>query len=120
MHVYRHHFEPALHLDPRFSAPEYFDRDFGSIDHATDVYQLGTVIFYMFTGRPPYTGEFQRVRESVLAESPPPAPSDHAEDVPAGLDNVVAKAMATQKLTRYETVDHLQQDLVGIKGDDDG
>ncbi len=119
MHVFRHHFEPALHLDPRFSAPEYFDRQFGNIDHATDIYQLGAVIYHMVTGRPPYTGEFQQVREAVLGDQPP-APSDHAEEVPAVLDDVIAKAMATQKLTRYETVEHLRQDLVSIKGDDDG
>jgi len=119
MHAVRHHFEPALHLDPRFSAPEYFDQQFGSIDHATDIYQLGAVIHHMFTGRPPYTGEFEQVREAVL-EDQPPAPTDHGDDVPPELDDLVAKAMAKQKLTRYETVEHLQQDLVGIRGDEDG
>jgi len=41
--VYRHHFDPSQFLDPRYAAPEYYERRFGCIDHATDIYQLDAV-----------------------------------------------------------------------------
>jgi hypothetical protein len=120
MNAFRYHFEPALHLDPRYAAPEYFDSQYGTIDHATDIYQLGAVLYHMFTGKPPYAGEFQQVRERVLSDQPP-APSTIVEGVPAEIDEIVTKSMARQKLTRYETVEHLQRELVGIRGaGDDG
>ncbi|WP_135302449.1 protein kinase domain-containing protein [Haloarcula amylovorans] len=111
--VYRQYTDPAQFLDPRYAAPEYYERRFGRIDHATDIYQLGAVCYRLFTGRPPYTGSFDHVREQVLAPSPP-APSDVA-DVPAAVDDVVGKAMATRKLARYETAAHLTQELRALR-----
>ncbi|MFC6976167.1 hypothetical protein ACFQL1_18120 [Halomicroarcula sp. GCM10025709] len=109
LHIYRYHFDPASYLDPRYAAPEYYDRRFGRIDHATDIYQLGAVCFRLFTGRAPVTGSFDTVRERVVAGEGP-APSDVAA-VPPAVDDVVGKAMARQKLARYETVSQLTQEL---------
>ncbi|GGN87118.1 protein kinase domain-containing protein [Haloarcula pellucida] len=118
--VYRQHADPSQFLDPRYAAPEYYERRFGRIDHATDIYQLGAVCYRLFTGQPPYRGEFDVVREQVL-RGPPPVPTDVA-DVPAELDAVVGKAMATKKLTRYETATHLAQELRALRDpqEDDG
>lgn len=111
--VYRYHTDPATVLDPRFGAPEYFDRQFGRVDAATDVYQLGATVFAMVTGQPPVTGSFGAVRASVTGPEVP-VPSNVRADLPPALDEAVAKATATRKLTRYETVEHFQQDLLAI------
>jgi len=114
VHTFRHHFDPAAVLDPRYAAPEYYDRGHGRVDHATDIYGLGALIFRLLTGRPPYTGDFEAVRAGVL-EADPPVPSDHVDvDLPGTVDEVVEKAMAKQKLRRYETVEHLRQELRGV------
>jgi hypothetical protein len=115
LEVLRFCFQPALLLDPRCSAPEYFDDRYGRIGPATDIYHLGAVIYYMFTGNPPFGGQFAEVRDGVLGTAPP-APSTVEESVPDGLDSIVAKAMAKQKLRRYETVEHLEQDLASLGG----
>jgi len=109
LQFYRHHLDPAELLNPRYAAPEYYERRYGRIDHATDVYQLGAVCYRLFTGQPPYTGGFGAVRDAVLDRGPP-VPSDVA-DVPEAVDDIVGKAMATGKLTRYETAAHLGQEL---------
>jgi hypothetical protein len=111
--VFRYYFEPADCLDPRYAAPEYYDTRFGRIGHATDIYQLGAVCYRLFTGRPPFTGEFEEVREAVLDRTPP-APSSVADDIPAAIDELLAKAMAKQKLRRYETVEQLRVELASI------
>jgi hypothetical protein len=111
--VFRHYFEPADCLDPRYAAPEYYDTRFGRIDHATDVYQLGAVCYRLFTGRPPFTGEFEDVRESILNRTPP-APSGVVDGLPGAIDDLLAKAMAKQKLRRYETVEQLRGELASI------
>ncbi len=119
MSAFRFHFEPSLCLDPRYAAPEYYRRAYGRIDHATDIYQLGAVLYRLFTGTPPFSGDFEEVRESVLSTEPVP-PSERTEGVPSALDDIISKAMAKQKLTRYETVEHLQQELVGLMEETDG
>jgi hypothetical protein len=113
LRTYREHFDPANFLDPRYAAPEYFDDSYGRVDHATDIYGLGATIFRLFTGRAPFDGAFDRIRESVLNRSPPP-PSAVADGVPEAVDEVISKAMAKQKLVRYETVEHMQRELAAI------
>jgi hypothetical protein len=114
LEAFRFHFDPSECLDPRYAAPEYFDAKFGEIDHATDIYQLGTVLYRLFTGRSPYSGDTQRVKKQVLNGSATP-PSERVETVPGLVDDVVSKAMATHKLTRYETATHLEQDLLRLR-----
>ncbi|MDS0281481.1 protein kinase domain-containing protein [Haloarcula onubensis] len=114
--VYRHRFDPARFLDPRYAAPEYYQRRFGRVDHATDIYGLGAVCYRLFTGEPPYSGAFDSVRDGVLSAGPP-EPSAVA-DVPPAVDDIVGKAMARRKLGRYETAAHLRQELQGLRGED--
>lgn len=106
----RAHVDPAAYLDPRYAAPEYFDASFGEVDQATDIYGLGAVIYTLVTGQPPYTGEYASVRRSVLSE-PPPQPTDADKGSPDWVDRVVRKAMARQKLTRYESAAQLTADV---------
>ncbi len=119
MAAFRFHFQPSLLVDPRFAAPEYFDSQYGSIGPSTDIYHLGAVVYYLITGQPPFDGEFETVRSGVLEEKPP-APSTIAEWTPEALDEILSKAMAKQKLTRYETVEHFEQELAALTGEQDG
>jgi serine/threonine protein kinase len=114
LNAFRFHFDPAMCLDPRYAAPEYFDDSYGRIDHATDIYQLGAVLYYRLTGRPPFSGEFDDVREAVLSREPAP-PSQVAGNVPPEVDDVVTKAISKGKLRRYETVEHLERELVSVR-----
>jgi len=107
--VYRWYVTPATCLDPRYAAPEYYDRRFGRVDHATDVYHLGAVLYRLLTGRPPFDGPFDEIRESVMHDAPP-EPSA-ALELPEGLDRIVTKAMGKRALRRYETINDLRGDL---------
>jgi hypothetical protein len=106
----RAYVDPASLLDPRFAAPEYFDRGYGDVDHATDIYQLGAVVYYLVTGRPPFQGTYSEVRTGVL-DATPPRPSEINPEIPAWLDDILRTAMAKQKLTRYETAAQVAREL---------
>jgi len=109
--------EPSNHLDPRFAAPEYFDRKYGTVDHATDVYHLGAVLYYLVTGRAPFRGSYEEVRSGVLSSQPRP-PSELVPELPSWVDEITAKATAKQKLTRYESATDLVGDLKRELGED--
>jgi hypothetical protein len=113
--VWRHYFDPTSAIDPAYAAPEYYDDYYGGVDHATDVYQLGTTLFRLLTGQAPFSGPIDRIQEQVC-EDGVPAPSSVDESVPAALDQVVRKATARRKLKRYETINHMRRELRSIEG----
>lgn len=120
LEAFRYPFDPGQCLDPRYAAPEYFDQAYGTIDHATDVYHLGALCYRLFTGEAPFDVD-ENIRQHVLHQSPP-HPSEQFSSVPALVDTIVRKAMARQKLTRYETVTQMEQDLLRVSerlGNDD-
>ncbi len=112
--VYRWFVDPSSCLDPRFAAPEYFDASFGGVDQATDIYQLGAVLYYLLADQPPYAGSYADVRKQIPGDTQPTPPSE-AADVPAFLDEIVSKALGSQKLTRYETAVAFKQDLLDAR-----
>ncbi|WP_336325619.1 hypothetical protein [Halovenus sp. HT40] len=107
--VYRRWADLGQMLDIRYAAPEQFGAK-GSIDGTTDIYQLGMVLYRVLTGRPPYEGEAEDVREQIQTATPAP-PTTVNPDLPAEVDEIVAKATATQKLLRYENTMRLHQEI---------
>lgn len=95
-----------------YRAPEQFDRNIGVLSEATDVYQLGTLIYELLTGERPYQGHPDTIREKVLTEELTP-PSQIAR-VPAGIDEVLLKAMSFYPENRYSSVEFLVEDLRAI------
>ncbi|MBV9143542.1 MAG: protein kinase [Pseudonocardiales bacterium] len=84
---------------PHYMAPERFRGV--PVAPAIDVYALGCVAYACLTGSPPFNGGNI---ESVIAghlHEPPPKVSDHRSDLPAGVDAILAKAIAKEPADRY-------------------
>lgn len=96
-------------LSPQYAAPEQFDDEYGAADDITDVYQLGTVLYELFTGRPPFEGMPNEIMSQVLSETPVP-PSEIA-DVPSALDEILLTALAKKKSERYQSTLLLRNEL---------
>jgi serine/threonine protein kinase len=84
-----------------YMAPELFT-DATPPDHRVDVYALGCLLYETLTGRPPFTHEGPALMFDHL-HTPPPKPSTARPELPAGLDDVVARAMAKHPQNRYPT-----------------
>ena len=107
--VYRRHTDPASALSLPYAPPEYFDDRYGVADRTTDVYGMGALLYRIFTGRDPFEGSPAAVREQVLT-GPFPTPSDVTE-LPEALDDIVARATATDKFDRYQSAAALFEDV---------
>lgn len=97
-------------LSPHYAAPEQFDaQQYGSPDDRTDIYQVGTLVYELVTGRPPFEGSATAVMQGVLSTEPTP-PSEVA-NVPAELDDILGEAIAKEPAERYESVLYLRDRL---------
>lgn len=80
-----------------YMAPERFTH---GGDHRVDVYALGCMLFELLCARPPYDGDFMQLM-GAHTHAPIPRLGEAASGAPAGLDDVVAIAMAKNPDHRY-------------------
>ena len=102
-------------LTVEYAAPEQFDDEYGVTDDFTDIYQLGTVFYELFTGEPLYEGQPFTVMNQIINKSPTP-PSDVA-DVPTELDDILLTALSKDKNDRYSHVVYLRDALEELVGE---
>jgi outer membrane protein assembly factor BamB len=95
-------------LTPQYAAPEQFDEETPT-DDITDIYQLGVVFYELLTGQPPFEGRPAEVMQSVLEAEPTP-PSEIA-DLPPEVDQVLLRALATDRSKRYDDIVYLRDGL---------
>jgi eukaryotic-like serine/threonine-protein kinase len=89
-----------------YMSPEQLreDRD---LDQRTDIYSLGCILYEMLSGGPPYTGRsLTEVASRILRASVPSVRRLRA-DVPASVDQVIARALAKAAAERFTTMQEL-------------
>jgi len=96
---------------PAYMSPEQCDGR-GNIDHRSDIYSLGVVMFEMLCGRVPFTGDgFGEVLVAQLT-LPPPRPTEINPNVPPGLEAIVLRCLEKGRDQRFQTMDELRDALV--------
>lgn len=85
----------------RYMSPEQTRSE--ALDRRSDVFSAGVVLYFTVTGRLPFAGvDDSAVMEAVRGVDPV-APSAVVEGLDAGLDAVVARALAKDREGRFET-----------------
>ena len=75
---------------PHYMSPEQCHGE--HVDHRSDLYALGCVLFELLTGDPPFTGSGFEVLLAHLGK-PPPLASERNPDLPERLDALVGKLL---------------------------
>jgi serine/threonine-protein kinase len=85
---------------PQYMSPEQA-RGAPDIDHRTDLYSAGAILYLLVTGTPPFPGDSlnQIIAATLKGEIAPP--SERSERVSSSLDAVILKAMALRREDRF-------------------
>ena len=82
----------------------------GGIDHRTDIYSLGTVLYECLTGEPPFSGELQSILYRIVHEIPQ-SPRAMGADINPDLEEVILSCIAKEPGRRPQSASEVADSL---------
>ena len=88
----------------------------GLVDHRSDIYSTGVMLFELLTGGQPFVGDesiqvaYQHANDSV------PKPSSRKASIPESVDALVLKACASQPVERFDSASAMLEALRKVTG----
>jgi serine/threonine-protein kinase len=97
---------------PLYMSPEQC-KGAGVLDHRTDIYSLGVILFEMLSGRPPFNAEGvgELFAKHMLEE--PPQLIEFAPHTPAHMAAAIMKSLAKDPAARFQSMEDFRKALVG-------
>jgi Tol biopolymer transport system component/predicted Ser/Thr protein kinase len=94
----------ALYMSPEQARGE-------EVDHRSDIFSFGVVLYEMLTGRLPFNGDHQAaLLYSIINDEPEPI-ARFNEKVTPEIEHIVVKALEKDKDDRYQHADEMLADL---------
>jgi serine/threonine protein kinase len=93
----------------RYMAPEQFQED--HVDHRADLYQLGVSMYWLATGKPPFSagGLIQQI--AARLEKKPPSPTEVVPGFPEKFAGIILRCLERSPEARHETAELLAREL---------
>ncbi|HCP12053.1 MAG TPA: serine/threonine protein kinase, partial [Planctomycetaceae bacterium] len=103
--------EGTIMGSPSYMPPEQAQGRLAQVDHRSDVYSLGAVLYQMLTGRPPFLAESPFKTVLQVIENDPVAPRQLQPGIPIDLETICLKALQKSPAARYQSCSEFQGDL---------
>src|SRR5829696_2020996 len=81
------------------------------VDHRTDIWSLGVVLYELSTGRKPFSGESRRAIINAILSIEPDAATTIDTSLPPELDRLLSKALEKDRELRYQTASDFRADV---------
>jgi serine/threonine protein kinase/tetratricopeptide (TPR) repeat protein len=85
------------------------------IDHRSDLFSFGVILYEMATGRRPFGGETNTHTMSAILRDTPPPVSETREDLPEHLGRIVRRCLEKEPEKRYQSAEALRGDLESLQ-----
>ena len=99
---------------PYYMSPEQCEGR-AELDHRTDVYSLGVILFEMLTGQVPFAGEGYGEVMTKHISLPPPAVRRFVPELPVVLDAILGRALAKDPDARFQTMAEFREVLLSTE-----
>ncbi len=105
----------AIFGTPHYMSPEQCRGK--SVDHRTDIYSLGIMLYELIVGEVPFDAENPLSILSMHLHDPPLPPSavDNAPALPDGLERVILKCLTKDAEDRFQTMSEVADALAAIE-----
>ena len=90
-----------------------------TLDHRTDLFSFGVVLYEMATGRQPFSGTTSAVIFEAILNKVPVSPVQLNPGLPSQLEQVLNKTLEKDRELRCQTAAELRADLKRLKRDTD-
>ncbi len=97
---------------PAYMSPEQVKEQ--SLDHRTDIYSMGVVMYHLLTGRLPFQASNNFSLIYQITNVDPPPPSTFRPEIPVEIDRIVMRAMAKGLEERYAEWEEFSLDLADV------
>ncbi len=116
-------FDPAVSMTftgmtmgtPLYMAPEQIRGQ--HVDGRADIYSLGTVMYQMVTGQPPFVGDDPLMIGVRHVQEPPVPPSRINPRIPGDWEEVILRALAKEPAERYPSTAAMQSAVAALTTD---
>ena len=89
------------------------------LDHRTDIFSFGAVLYEMATGRHAFSGTTSAVIFEAILNRAPLSPSRINSKLPAELSTIINKALEKNPAARYQSASSMSADLKRLRHDSD-
>jgi len=94
---------------PAYMSPEQIHEK--PLDHQTDIYSLGVVMYQLLTGRLPFFASNKASLVYQITNIEPVSPSVHRADLPEALEKLVMQTMAKELTARFKSWSDFSREL---------
>ena len=90
-----------------------------SVDHRSDIFSLGIILYELSTGRRPFHGQSTAELISSILRDAPPLVTEHRSDLPRHLARIIRRCLEKNPNRRYQITEDLRNDLEDLRNEID-